>query len=217
LSEFCISSTRYGKAAAMRSGVTQSSTDHLADQVRRWINAGVVSAQQGEDILRFERAGAGAGSPAPVEEPAAVRRLSPVAELLSYLGIVLVLVSGGLSVSRLWHGLGFSGRVAVGAIVAGLGFSGGQTILRMGDPPTTRLGWFLWLCGIGGVAMSTAVLVDRWCGHRSGWTVFVTGLVVLALSVGLWRSVVLRPGRMADGRTPRPTRRGRIPRPLSSR
>jgi hypothetical protein len=154
--------------------------------VRRWVNAGVVSAQQGEDILRFERAGAASTRPAGT---AAVRRLSPVAELVSYLGVVLVLVSGGLSVSRLWHGLGFGGRVAVGVMVAGLGFVGGRAIARVGDPSTTRLGWFLWLCGTGGVAMSTAVLVDRWSGHRSGWTVFVTGLVVLALSVGLWRNL----------------------------
>lgn len=173
----------------MRFGVTRSSTDHTADQVLRWVNGGVVSAEQGEDILRFERAGAGAASSATGEEPAAVRRLSPVAELVSYLGIVLVLVSGGLSVSRLWHGLGFGGRAAVGAAVAVLGFIGGQAVSRIGDPSTTRLGWFLWLCGTGGVAMSTAVLVDRWSGNSSGWTVFVTGLVVIAVSVGLWRNL----------------------------
>lgn len=173
----------------MPSETSHSSTDNLRDQVQRWVSAGVVTAQEGEGILRFEHAAAGGHPAVGAQGTVALRRLSPVAELVSYLGIVLVLVSGGLSVSRLWQSLGPAGRIAVGVVVAGLGFIGGRAISRLGDESTTRLGWFLWLCGTGGVAMATAVLTDRVSGHSSGWTMLMAGVVVLAVSVCLWRNL----------------------------
>ncbi len=173
----------------MPSEAIRSSLDNLRDQVQRWVSVGIVSSEQGERIVHFEQemGESAAAAGAPGAPP--VRRLSPVAELVSYLGIVLVLASGGLFVARLWNSLGLGGRVVVGAVIALLGFFGGYAVSRLGDEGTTRLGWFLWLCGTGGVAMSTATAVDRIGSHNPGWTLLVTGLVVLALSVGLWRNL----------------------------
>ncbi len=162
--------------------------DDLDSRVRRWQEAGILSREQSEQILQFE------GLPVPEVAPGAAtapptRRLSLVAELVSYLGVVLVLASGGVFVSRLWHGLGLWGRVTVGIVAALVGFVGGRIVLRWNEEGTTRLGWFFWLLGTGGVAMSTAVVVDRIGGRQASWTLLVTGLAVLGVSVGLWRNL----------------------------
>ncbi|MDE3064054.1 MAG: DUF2157 domain-containing protein [Acidobacteriota bacterium] len=162
-------------------------TPGLDHQVEQWVRAGIVTEEQGARILEY------AARATPVAEPvrtaAPARRLTPIAELVSYLGVVLVLASGALAVSRLWQSFGVGGRVAVGAVVSLLGFVGGTAISRLGDEGTTRLGWFFWLCGTGGVAMFTAVLVDRLSSHSAGGTMVVTGVAVLAVSVGLWRNL----------------------------
>lgn len=177
------------KGVSMTPEMAQSPSDDLNDQVRRWVAAGIVTAEQGERILQLERSGLGDATAVGGLGAPSVRPLSRIAELVSYLGIVLVLASGGLFVNRLWHGLGLGGRMAVGVVVALLGFLGGRAVTRLDDEATTRLGWLLWLCGTGGVAMSTAVLVDRVASHNAGWTMFVTGLVVLAVSMSLWRNL----------------------------
>lgn len=161
--------------------------EDLGRRVQRWREAGIISQAQCEQIIDFERAqGADATFEGGLEAPA--RRLTLVAELVSYLGLVLVLASGGIFVSRLWHGLGLWGRVGVGVVVVLVGFIGGRTVLRWNEEGSTRLGWLLWLLGTGGVAMTTAVLVDRIGGQRASWTLLVTGLAVASVSVGLWRN-----------------------------
>lgn len=162
--------------------------DGLRSRVHRWQEAGILTREQGEQILKFEGTPVSGvtlgGVPAP-----ATRRLSLVAELVSYLGVVLVLASGGVFVSRLWHGLGLWGRIGVGIVAALVGFIGGRIVSRWNEEGTTRLAWFFWLLGTGGVAMSTAVAMDRIGGHRVSWTLLVTGLVVLGVSVSLWRNL----------------------------
>jgi hypothetical protein len=74
-------------------------------------------------------------------------------------------------------------------VIALVGLLGGRVVMQIRDPGTTRLSWFLWLCGTGGVAMTTAVAVDRISGSRAGWTLLATGLAVLAVSVPLWRNL----------------------------
>lgn len=160
-----------------------SETD-LREAVQRWVGAGIVTPEQAESIAKFEAAGATRAAPAPT----APRRLSTVAELVTYLGIVLVLASGSLAVNRLWHGMAVGARAGVGVAVALLGFFGGYAVTRLRDEGATRLGWFLWLCGTGGVAMTSAVLVDRIGKQNVGWTLLVTGLAVFVVSVALWRN-----------------------------
>lgn len=172
--------------ARVPSTVTFATLGDLRAALERWTTAGLITPEQGEAIARLEATGAGA---TPGSTGAPPRRLSMVMELMSYLGIVLVTASGAVAVSRLWHGLSVGGRVSVGVVVAALGLAGGSAVMRLRDESSTRLGWFLWLCGTGGVAMATAVLVDRLSGHDAGATVLVTGLAVLAVSLGLWRNL----------------------------
>ncbi len=173
----------------MPSEIARSSSESLPDQARRWAGAGIVSEEQSERIVQFERARSESVAGAEPPGTPVARRLSPVAELVSYLGIVVVLASGELFVNRLWHGLALGGRLAVGVVVTLLGFGCGRVVSRLGVEGTTEFGWFFWLCGTGGVAMATAVLIDRVAAHSAGWTLLVTGLVAAAVSVGLWRNL----------------------------
>jgi hypothetical protein len=166
-----------------------TTSGQLIDQVRRWVDSGIVTPVQGDLILRSEHVELGQAAVGEPSGPRGARRLSPVVELVTYLGIILVVASGAVFVSRLWHGMGLGGRLAVGVVVALVGFIGGRAVIQIRDPGTTRLAWFLWLCGTGGVAMTTAVAIDRISGSRAGWTLLATGLAVLVVSVPLWRNL----------------------------
>jgi hypothetical protein len=150
----------------------------LDEHVKEWIREGIVTSEQGGKILAAEEA-----------PPVTPRRLSLGAEFAIYLGVVLVVASGGVFVSRIWQDIALGGRVGVGALVAVVGLAGGRLLTRMDEPGTTRLGWFLWFCGTAGVAMTTALLADR-IDHGNGPTTMLwAGLLVAATSVALWRNL----------------------------
>ncbi|HQU25447.1 MAG TPA: DUF2157 domain-containing protein [Acidimicrobiales bacterium] len=149
----------------------------LEDHVDSWVREGIVDEEQARRILERE-----AG---PVVAP---RRLSIAAELMTYLGVVLVVAGAGVVTNRVWGDIGIGGRISIGLVAAALGFLGGWVLLRVGEPGATRLAGFLWLCGTAGAAMATAVLADR-LDHGRGWpTVLSAGAVVAAISLGLWRN-----------------------------
>jgi hypothetical protein len=158
----------------------------LAADVARWVEAGILTGDQGERILQLEE---GRSAPAATTLVTPVRRLTPVIELVSYLGIVLVAASGGVFVGREWNAIGVAGRIGVGLLVALIGLLGGRVVMTIDDPGARRLGGFLWLCGTGGLAMATAVSIDRLSGGNGQLNVMSTGLVVLTLSVALWRNL----------------------------
>ena len=151
----------------------------LADAVHHWVEAGIVTPAQADAIFEFERAQA-------VEplQPAERRegRLPLATELLSYLGIALVIMSGTFLVTRFWSDLHIGGRVAVGLVAAVVGLLGSTVVTRIGGRGACRLGSFLALCGTGGVALtvglaavalgshsSTVVLAVGWQYSPSAW------------------------------------------------
>lgn len=136
------------------------SNDQVSMKIPRWVEGGIISVDQGERILDAERAHGAVEGRVVESGPPFNRTMTAVIELVSCLAIVLVVASGALFVSRLWHGLGIGGRLGVGATIATLGFAGGWFVHRIKEVGAARLGPFLWLCGTGGVAMFTAVLVD---------------------------------------------------------
>lgn len=157
----------------------------LSRATRHWVEAGIISSDQAAEILSIEGA---AGEADGAEVRAAGGRLPLVAELVSYLGVVVVTVSGGLLVARFWGDLHFAGQLLVGVAVAALGLLTGTVVTRVGDAGAHRLGSFLSLCGTGGVAMAAAVAGDAVGDHDAGVTMLVTGLAVVAVSIPLWRN-----------------------------
>ncbi len=156
----------------------------LADAVHHWVEAGIVTPAQADAIFEFERAQA-------VEplQPAERRegRLPLATELLSYLGIALVIMSGTFLVTRFWSDLHIGGRVAVGLVAAVVGLLGSTVVTRIGGRGACRLGSFLALCGTGGVALTVGLAAVA-LGSHSSTVVLAVGLAVLALSLVLWRN-----------------------------
>jgi hypothetical protein len=168
--------------------VVDRGLEGLHRHVERWREVGIITQDQGDRILQFEAAKDGALVTGGRRETPS-RRLSLSAELVSYLGLVLVLASGAILVSRLWHGLEVWGRLSVGVLVAVVGFVAARAVLRFDEEGSTRLGWLFWLLGTGGLAMTIAVATDRVGGQRASWTMSVTGFAVVIVSVVLWRNL----------------------------
>lgn len=109
--------------------------------VRRWVDAGLISEDQGRAIAAFEQAQA-AGRPA--------ARVSPAIEALAYVGGVLIAVGAGMLVARFWDDLGAGGHLsllAAAAVLTGLvGAAVGES-----EPVTWRLRGFLWALSAAGI------------------------------------------------------------------
>lgn len=162
--------------------------EELYRHIERWREVGIITEGQRDRILQFETAKV-ANVATDAGRDTSSHRLSLVAELVSYLGLLLVLASGAILVSRVWHGLELWGRLSVGLLVAVVGFVGARAMLRFDEEGATRLGWLFWLLGTGGLAMTIAVATDRIGGQRASWTMSVTGFAVVIVSVGLWRNL----------------------------
>jgi hypothetical protein len=115
--------------------------------------------------------------------------LSPVVELASYFGVVVVGLSTVLFLGHYWSGLGDAGHVSVALMVTVAGLLGGFVVAQIGDAGARRLGGFLRLVGTAGAAMTTAVVVGHAGVTHHGLTLLCVGVVVLALSAALWRNL----------------------------
>lgn len=161
--------------------------DQWRTKVQRWVDAGIVSSAQGEEILALEgnesvetsRVSRGA-SPRPV--------LSPLVELVSYVVVVVVAVASMLFLGHYWSGLGNAGHVSVALMVTVAGLLGGYLVAQIGGAGARRLGGFLRLIGTMGAALGTAAAVGPASAHHRGLELLCVGAVMLALSASLWRN-----------------------------
>jgi hypothetical protein len=157
------------------------SNDQRRAEVRRWVDAGIVSSAQGEEILVMETTAS--------ETSRARPGLSPVVEAVSYVGLVVVGVSCMLFLGHYWSGLGRAGHVSVGVMVTVAGLFGGYLVAQIGDAGARRLSGFLRLLGTVGAAMATAAAVGPAAAHHRGLALLYVGSVVLVLSALLWRNL----------------------------
>jgi hypothetical protein len=159
--------------------------DAWRSNVQRWVDAGIVSPAQGDEILDLERR----ESTAQVRENAKRPALSPLVELVSYLGVVVVALSSSLFLSHYWGRVGLAGHLSVALMVTAAGLLGGYVVAQIGDAGARRLSGFLRLVGTAGAAMASAVSVGPAARHHHGLTLFCVGIVVFALSASLWRNL----------------------------
>lgn len=162
--------------------------DQRRAEVQRWVDAGIVSSAQGDEILalassesceaRDVRRGDGSRS-----------GLSPFVELASYVLIVAVGLSSVLFLDHYWSGLSRAGHVSVALMVTAAGILGGYVVAQIGDAGARRLSGFLRLVGTAGAAMVTGVAVGPVAEHHRGLALLCVGGVILALSAALWRNL----------------------------
>jgi uncharacterized membrane protein len=124
--------------------------EELDRRVARWVEAGVIGAEQGEAILALEGEGREAGG----------RRRAVVAEVLGYLGAVLAVVAGFLLGAESWVQLGRWGRVGVLAAVTGALLAAGWWLRGSEGRVLPRLASVLWLGAVAGFAGLLAVLQE---------------------------------------------------------
>jgi Predicted membrane protein (DUF2157) len=127
--------------------------EELDRRVARWVEAGVIGAEQGEAILALEGLeGDGSGPTG--------RRRAVVVEVLGYLGGVLALVAGFVLGAESWDRLGHWGRVGVLAVVTGVLLAAGWRLRGDGGRVLPRLASVLWLGAVAGFAGLLAVVLD---------------------------------------------------------
>jgi uncharacterized membrane protein len=124
--------------------------EELDRRVGRWVEAGVIGAEQGEAILALEGEGREAGG----------RRRAVVAEVLGYLGGVLAVVAGFVLGAESWDQLGRWGRAGVLAAVTGALLAAGWWLRGSEGRVLPRLASVLWLGAVAGLAGLLAVLLE---------------------------------------------------------
>ncbi len=161
--------------------------DQWRTKVQHWVDAGIVSSAQGEEILALESTQIEAGSQ---QQRFAAGRptLSPLAESLSYLGVVVVGLSTVLFIGHYWDAIGLAGHVIGALSITVAGLAGGLVVAQVGDAGARRLSGFLRLIGTAGAAVVTAVAVGPSAKAHHGLALLCVGLVVAALSAVLWRN-----------------------------
>lgn len=124
--------------------------EELDRRVARWVEAGVIGAEQGEAILALEGEGREAGG----------RRRAVVAEVLGYLGGVLAVVAGFVLGAESWDQLGRWGRAGVLVAVTGALLAAGWWLRGSEGRVLPRLASVLWLGAVAGLAGLLAVLLE---------------------------------------------------------
>jgi len=151
--------------------------DRLEHHGDEWVEAGLISETQLASLRHFEHL-----------DEIEVRRFSVASEVAAYLGSVLTLMGGALVMGRTWDEITFGGRLAIAAVIAVVGLVSGGWLYRQGEPGTDRLGGFLTLVGIGGVAFLAGLSIDRFDPGREEVVPLGIGLVVLPTGLLLWRN-----------------------------
>jgi hypothetical protein len=157
--------------------------DQWRSKVQRWVDVGIVSSEQGEEILALESI-----ETVSLENDERRPTLSWFVELSSYLGIVVVGLGTVLFLGNYWNRLDVAGHASVAMLFCIIGLVGGFVVAQVGDAGARRLSGFLRLIGTAGAAMVTAVIVGPAAVGHHGLTLLCVGVVVLALSALLWRN-----------------------------
>lgn len=147
-----------GPAATPREGRAPSLGAAPAEQLDRWVRAGLLSDAQRAAILAHEAHEQGEGeafAPVPPERPG---RISMVAEALGYLGGVLALSGLALIISRYWPDLATAARLGLSGSVALALAGAGALTDEAREPALARLRGFLWLMATAATGLFAGIV-----------------------------------------------------------
>ncbi|MCU0269548.1 MAG: DUF2157 domain-containing protein [Acidimicrobiales bacterium] len=151
----------------------------LEAQLRGWRTAGLITDDQVAAILALE--GGVAVGAAPRQ-----RRVSVVAELLGYLGGVLLLIGVFTLIAQFWSDLTTVSRLAlVGAAAVGFGVAGAFVHEDL-DPALWRLRGFLWLFSTAATALFVGLFAADVADVSPQATVLSVGCAAAVQSGLLW-------------------------------
>lgn len=147
----------------------------VRDNLDRWAEAGLISADQVAAIAEFE--GRSETKPTPS---------SRGVEALAYLGATLVLVALGLLGQELWDRIEAWGQLTVALVITAVLFGVGMILGRSEDAAVKRAQTFAWFLTVGGVALSAGVLVFEVLGLSGEDARLIVSLAAFAGAVTLW-------------------------------
>lgn len=148
--------------------------DHLQEHLSDWVDHQLLDPGEAERIGDYERAHV---------EP---RRISAVAEIVGYVGALLVLAAGGSLYAQQWEHLGHWTRIAAPAVAAIAALLTGVVLMRSDDLSFRRLAAVLWMLSVGLVAGATSVAVIDSPSGASDASLFVVGSIALAYGAVLY-------------------------------
>lgn len=143
--------------------------------IRRWLDAGIITAEQAETMA--------ADIEAPVRTPP---QRSLLAEALGYFGGALLVVAMGLVLGRVWPDLPTAIRLAlVGGAAAALVTAGIGVPVRWG-PVGVRLRSALWLAAVAVTGGFLGILGSTALGLADEYVTLLVGVGTTALAATLW-------------------------------
>lgn len=144
--------------------------------LKRWVDRGLISAEQAERILAEEQQ--------PAERPAA--RASLVAEALGYVGGVLILIGAVSIAGRYWSDIGVGGRLGLTFGAAGLLLVTGAVIPARRLIVAWRLRSVCWLLSAVLLASGLALLGEEVLALDGDTVALLAAGVTAAYATALW-------------------------------
>lgn len=180
-----VQSATYTRRVEISARGTTEEMAGLAEDLARWVSAGLISLEQAEAILAQEHKAREAAAPA-AGEPLP-RRIPAVSEALGYLGGVLVLVGIILVATRSWPDLTIAARLTLSGTVAVVLVVAGALVHENADPAFARLRWSLWSASTAAAAIFAGVLTaDSFNATPETVVVFSSGTVALQSGILWW-------------------------------
>lgn len=147
----------------------------LEAALARWVEAGLVTAEQARAIEAAERKQDGGAEP------------SLVATALGYLGASVSLVGGVVAASRHWSAMGTASRLALSGGATLLLLAAGWIVRRRAHPALRSLDGFLWFLGAGGAAFTAGLAVHELLETESRSIFLAAGLAMSVVGALLWK------------------------------
>lgn len=146
----------------------------LTDDLKRWMDAGLIDVDTADAIERFEAERPGVG------------RVGRGMEAVAYLGAALILVALGILATEYWDRIEPWGKVTLSAAVAVVLFVAGLLLGRSEEPAVDRAQMFAWFLTVAAVALTAAVALNEFANTDEQDTFLYASLASLVAAVALW-------------------------------
>jgi hypothetical protein len=152
----------------------------LDARVRTWVEAGLITDDEGAAVERFEQHAA-------AQVPGTALGLP--AEVSAYVGLLLALAGSIVALRPNWRDMSLVAQLGLAVCVTVVGFACGAWLMRIDEAGTRRLGSVLWVLGSGGAALGSALVVDAAEPVRDAWMALAAGLALFTTGLALWRNL----------------------------
>jgi hypothetical protein len=161
------------RAPTIEKGGGRHLPDHLDDHLHEWMDRDLITAAEADRIARFE-----ASRVTP-------RRIPAAAEIVGYLGAVLVFAAGAAVYIQGFEDMSHVARVGVPALATVLAFVAGILLVRNAEATFRRLGAVLWTASVALLAATLGIAF----GDRDvvpDYSVFAVGTSCLVYAAVLY-------------------------------